>query len=83
MAKKNLANNKVILAMGVGIATMLAMPMYANAAPTDEEGAEPIASKTEGESSESTTTETITSENGDYVKETTINVSETDNSREE
>ena len=35
MAKKNLANNKVILAMGVGIAAMLAMPMYANA----EEGA--------------------------------------------
>ena len=37
MAKKNLANNKVILAMGVGIAAMLAMPMYANA----EEGIEP------------------------------------------
>ena len=35
MAKKNLANNKVILAMGVGIAAMLAMPMYANAEEID------------------------------------------------
>ena len=37
MAKKNLANNKVILAMGVGIAAMLAMPMYANAEEANNE----------------------------------------------